>query len=131
MPAIGRAQNWANRCVILMRFWEFRNQPRWPRSKRSFASSPRNFIQIKARIPRRRRDLSRRAPPIEIIGDEKKRAAFDRGEIDADGKPRFGGFEGFGTEGAVFGRRSHAGGGPGFRHFEFNFSAASIPAPRD
>ena len=30
----------------------------------------------------------------EIVGDEKQRAAFDRGEIGADGKPRFQGFEG-------------------------------------
>jgi len=36
----------------------------------------------------------------EILGDAKKRAQFDRGEIDAEGKPRFGGFEGFsGREG--------------------------------
>ncbi len=33
----------------------------------------------------------------EILGDEKKRKAFDRGEIDAEGKPRFHGFEGFGA----------------------------------
>jgi DnaJ-class molecular chaperone len=31
----------------------------------------------------------------EIVGDEDKRKAFDRGEIDAEGKPRFHGFEGF------------------------------------
>ena len=31
----------------------------------------------------------------EILGDDGKRKAFDRGEIDADGKPRFQGFEGF------------------------------------
>lgn len=32
----------------------------------------------------------------EIVGDKDKRAQFDRGEIDAEGKPRFqGGFEGF------------------------------------
>ncbi len=31
----------------------------------------------------------------EILGEEDKRKAFDRGEIDADGKPRFHGFEGF------------------------------------
>jgi DnaJ-class molecular chaperone len=31
----------------------------------------------------------------EIVGDEKKRKAFDRGEIDAEGRPR--GFEGFGA----------------------------------
>src|SRR5215475_3138998 len=33
----------------------------------------------------------------EIIGDAEKRKAFDRGEIDAEGKPRFQGFEGFGA----------------------------------
>ena len=33
----------------------------------------------------------------EILGDEDKRKAFDRGEIDAEGKPRFRGFEGFGS----------------------------------
>src|SRR5471030_288612 len=32
----------------------------------------------------------------EIIGDEDKRKQFDRGEIDADGKPRFQGFPGGG-----------------------------------
>src|SRR5437763_3450504 len=31
----------------------------------------------------------------EIVGDEDKRKAFDRGKIDAEGKPRFQGFEGF------------------------------------
>jgi DnaJ-class molecular chaperone len=31
----------------------------------------------------------------EILGEEDKRKAFDRGEIDAEGKPRFQGFEGF------------------------------------
>ena len=34
----------------------------------------------------------------EIVGDEDKRKAFDRGEIDAEGKPRFQGFEGFGAQ---------------------------------
>jgi DnaJ-class molecular chaperone len=32
----------------------------------------------------------------EIVGDDEKRKQFDRGEIDAEGKPRFQGFEGFG-----------------------------------
>src|SRR6202023_3959718 len=30
----------------------------------------------------------------EILGDEEKRKQFDRGEIDAEGKPRFQGFPG-------------------------------------
>lgn len=55
----------------------------------------------------------------EIVGDEKKRAAFDRGEIDAEGKPRFHGFEGFG---ARPGAGAGAGAGPGGAHFEsFSF----------
>src|SRR3974390_1511724 len=44
----------------------------------------------------------------EIVGDDGKRKAFDRGEIDAEGKPRFQGFEGFGAQPR---------GGPG-SHFE-------------
>lgn len=50
----------------------------------------------------------------EIVGDGDKRKAFDRGEIDTEGKPRFQGFEGFGAQ---------RGGGPGGgAHFEsFNF----------
>jgi DnaJ-class molecular chaperone len=51
----------------------------------------------------------------EILGDEKKRAEFDRGDIDAEGKPRHPGFDGF--PGGF--RRS--GGGPGqSEHFEFH-----------
>jgi DnaJ-class molecular chaperone len=50
----------------------------------------------------------------EIVGDEDKRKAFDRGEIDAEGKPRFQGFEGFGARPGAGGARD--------AHFEaFNF----------
>lgn len=62
----------------------------------------------------------------EIVGDEEKRGQFDRGEIDASGKPRFAGFEGgagFGGAGggdpfAAF-RRGAGRAGPGGAHFEF------------
>jgi DnaJ-class molecular chaperone len=78
----------------------------------------------------------------EILGDADKRKAFDRGEIDAEGKPKFRGFEGFGggggpQPGGGFGpdaefetfsfgpegftrgaRRSRAGGGAGQGGFE-------------
>jgi len=54
----------------------------------------------------------------EIVGDEDKRKAFDNGEIDAEGKPRFQGFEGFGAQPGAGGFR----GGPGGAHFEsFSF----------
>jgi DnaJ-class molecular chaperone len=52
----------------------------------------------------------------EIVGDDKKRKAFDRGEIDAEGKPRFTGYEGFGPQPGAGAR------GPGGAHFEsFSF----------
>jgi DnaJ-class molecular chaperone len=71
----------------------------------------------------------------EILGEEDKRKAFDRGEIDGEGKPRFQGFEGFGRGGPggfggdgnfetfSFGREGfqrssgRAGGGGSFRGF--------------
>jgi len=46
----------------------------------------------------------------EIAGDDKKRKAFDNGEIDAEGKPRF---QGFGAQPG-----GGAGFGPGGAHFE-------------
>ena len=53
----------------------------------------------------------------EILGDDGKRKAFDRGEIDAEGKPRFQGFEGF---------RSHPGGGFRTEDFETTFPGGSF-----
>jgi DnaJ-class molecular chaperone len=51
----------------------------------------------------------------EIIGDAKKRAQFDRGEIDAEGKPKFQGFPGGGYAGGARpgGGFGGAGGHPG------------------
>ena len=54
----------------------------------------------------------------EILGDEEKRKQFDRGEIDAEGKPRFQGFPGGGAggRGGPGGFESYtfrSGGGPG------------------
>lgn len=54
----------------------------------------------------------------EILGDEDKRKAFDRGEIDAEGKPRFHGFEGFG---AGAGARPGGGFGPEAEFETFSF----------
>lgn len=55
----------------------------------------------------------------EIIGDEDKRKQFDRGEIDAEGKPRFQGFPGGG------GPRGRPGAGPGgFESYTFRGGGA-------
>jgi DnaJ-class molecular chaperone len=81
--------------------------------------------------PRAKEKFAELNAAYEIVGDEKKRAQFDRGEIDAEGKPRHPGFEGFGAGHDGYGgfRR----GGPGGEHFEFNvggggagFEAADI-----
>jgi DnaJ-class molecular chaperone len=52
----------------------------------------------------------------EIVGDEKTRAAYDRGEIDAEGKPKFQGFEAHAGADPFAGFRRQ---GPGATHFEF------------
>src|SRR6201989_870447 len=54
----------------------------------------------------------------EILGDEDKRKQFDRGEIDADGKPRFQGFPGGGA-----GAGGRAGPG-GFESYSFRSGSA-------
>src|SRR3712207_6236519 len=75
----------------------------------------------------------------EILGDAEKRAQFDRGEIDGEGKPRFTGFGGggggarpedfegfafnFGRGGGPFGRGG-AGGGAGDDIFSQLFGEA-------
>jgi DnaJ-class molecular chaperone len=53
----------------------------------------------------------------EVIGDEDKRKQFDRGEIDAEGKPRFQGFPGGG-------QRGRAGGPGGFETHSFRTGGA-------
>jgi DnaJ-class molecular chaperone len=55
----------------------------------------------------------------EIVGDETRRKQFDRGEIDAEGKPKFQGFEGMGA-----GRGGRAGG------FEYSFGQGGQPFGR-
>jgi DnaJ-class molecular chaperone len=54
----------------------------------------------------------------ELLGDEDKRKSFDRGEIDAEGKPRF---HGFGAGGPRPGGGPGAGFGPDANFESFNF----------
>jgi DnaJ-class molecular chaperone len=49
----------------------------------------------------------------EILGEEDKRKSFDNGEIDAEGKPKFRGFEGFGAH------PGGPGGGEGFETYSW------------
>ncbi len=66
----------------------------------------------------------------EVVGDDKKRKQFDRGEIDATGKPRFHEFQGGGgAHGDPFAGFRQARGGPGGeRHFEFRSGGGGFDA---
>jgi DnaJ-class molecular chaperone len=57
----------------------------------------------------------------EILGEDDKRKAFDRGEIDAEGKPRFRGFEGFGAGAGAGPGRAQGGFGPDAEFETFSF----------
>ena len=79
--------------------------------------------------PKAKEKFSEANSAYEIVGDEKKRGQYDRGEIDGDGKPKFQGFEGFGAGAPGGFRRSGAAGGP--EHFEFNVGGNAGFDPSD
>ena len=69
--------------------------------------------------PKAKERFNEATQAYDLLSDEKKRAAFDRGEIDGEGKPRFQGFPGGGG-------RSRPGAG-GAEHFEFNVGGGGGP----
>src|SRR6516165_3639410 len=81
--------------------------------KSAFRKLAKKYHPDQSREPKAKERFAEVGSAYEILGDEKKRRAFDRGEIDAEGKPRAPQFEGFG-----FGR---PGGGAEFRNFNFDF----------
>jgi DnaJ-class molecular chaperone len=64
----------------------------------------------------------------EILGDEDKRKQFDRGEIDAEGKPRFQGFPG-GGQGFPGGGASGRAGPGGFESYTFRSGGGGSAGP--
>lgn len=83
--------------------------------KKAFRRLAKLYHPDQSTDPKAKDKFAEVSAAYEILGDDKKRGQFDRGEIDAEGKPKFQGFEGF----------SQAGGAPrgagGFEGFEFNF----------
>ncbi|MGO9133716.1 MAG: DnaJ C-terminal domain-containing protein [Methylovirgula sp.] len=89
--------------------------------KKAFRKLAKKYHPDQSTDPKAKEKFAEVSSAYEILGDEKKRGAFDRGEIDAEGKPRFQGFEGFGAGGGSpfgTGRRTQQPGG--FEHYEFN-----------
>jgi DnaJ-class molecular chaperone len=85
--------------------------------KSAYRRLAKKFHPDQSKEPRAKDRFAEINSAYEIVGDEKKRAEFDRGEIDAEGKPRHPGFEGF----ARAGKRARQGAGPDFSHFGFDF----------
>jgi DnaJ-class molecular chaperone len=87
--------------------------------KSTYRRLAKKFHPDQSKEPKAKDKFAEINSAYEILGDEKKRAAFDRGEIDAEGKPRATGFEGFEGFGARRGARAGAGGDS--QHFSFDF----------
>jgi DnaJ-class molecular chaperone len=68
--------------------------------------------------PKAKERFNEATTAYDIVGDKAKRKQFDRGEIGADGKPRFQGFEGFGQGGP------RQGPGAGARSFRWQTGGA-------
>ena len=90
--------------------------------KSAFRRLAKKYHPDQSKEPRAKERFAEVGSAYEILGDEKKRGAFDRGEIDAEGKPRAPQFEGFG-----FGRQPGGGGGEA-RNFGFDFGPGGFAA---
>lgn len=77
--------------------------------KKAFRKLAKLHHPDQSKDPKAKEKFAEANAAYEIVGDEKKRAQYDRGEIDAEGKPKFSGFAGAGA------------GGAGFEGFDFNF----------
>ncbi|SFK26196.1 DnaJ C-terminal domain-containing protein [Methylorubrum salsuginis] len=86
--------------------------------KKAFRKLAKAYHPDSNKDPKAKERFSEANTAYEILGDKDKRGQFDRGEIDAEGKPRATGFEGFsGFGGGGFDgftqRRGGGGAGPG------------------
>jgi DnaJ-class molecular chaperone len=89
--------------------------------KSAFRKLAKRYHPDQSKEPKAKERFAEVGSAYEILGDDKKRKAFDRGEIDAEGKPRAPQFEGFG-----FGRGTGGGGRGDFRNFGFDFGAGGF-----
>jgi DnaJ-class molecular chaperone len=85
--------------------------------KSAFRKLAKKYHPDQSKEPKAKERFAEVGQAYEIVGDEKKRAAYDRGEIDAEGKPKAPQFEGF-----------NAGPG-GFRNFHFDFGGGGPGDP--
>ena len=85
--------------------------------KSAFRKLAKKYHPDQSKEPKAKERFAEVGSAYEILGDDKKRKAFDHGEIDAEGKPRAPQFEGFG-----FGQQAGRSG----RNFGFDFGAGGF-----
>ena len=89
--------------------------------KSAFRKLAKKYHPDQSKEPKAKERFAEVGSAYEILGDDKKRKAFDHGEIDAEGKPRAPQFEGFGS-----GRQAGGAGRGEFRNFGFDFGAGGF-----
>src|SRR6516164_389022 len=89
--------------------------------KSAFRKLAKRYHPDQSKEPKAKERFAEIGSAYEILGDDKKRKAFDHGEIDAEGKPRAPQFDGFG-----FGRQPGGGGQADFRSFGFDFGGGGF-----
>ena len=85
--------------------------------KKAYRRLAKTYHPDQSKDPKAKDKFAEVGSAYEILGDDKKRGQFDRGEIDAEGKPKFTGFDGF----------SSGAGGGSREGFEFNFGGGGRP----
>ncbi len=93
--------------------------------KSTYRKLAKKYHPDQSKEPRAKDRFAEIGSAYEILGDAKKRAAYDAGEIDAEGKPRAPQFEGFGRRAG-----GHPGEGPDFRNFHFDFGGGEFSPGR-
>lgn len=101
-----------------------------PEIKTAFRKLAKKYHPDQSKDPKAKERFAEANQANEILGDDKKKAAFDRGEIDAEGKPRAPDFSGF-TQQRGGARAGAPPGGFGAEHFEFNFGSGGRSAGGD
>src|SRR5271169_4549862 len=89
--------------------------------KSAFRKLAKKYHPDQSKEPKAKERFAEVGSAYEILGDAKKRKAFDHGEIDAEGKPRAPQFEGFG-----FGAQPGGAGRGDFRNFGFVLCAGGF-----
>src|ERR1700734_2458158 len=85
--------------------------------KSAFRKLAKKYHPDQSKEPKAKERFAEVGSAYEILGDDKKRKAFDRGEIAAEGNPRAPQFGGVGLGGRP------GAGGADFRNFGFDFGA--------